>query len=214
MSDFSPRSLRQRLIALLGVGAIVGAVLAGLWAAGVFDSTAGEAATLVDTPRVDGVTDVGPLAGQVAPDFEITDFDGKRHRLSDYRGDAVYINFWATWCVPCQAELPEIYALQQEYGDRLKVIEVDRGETADKASKFLDGVGRLDGGTGVSFEVDGIDPTEALYKRYETLPIQVTPISIFIDARGVVTTLYNGQLAADQMHTFVEKALAGDESGS
>jgi cytochrome c biogenesis protein CcmG/thiol:disulfide interchange protein DsbE len=214
MTDFGPRTLRQRLFALLGVGAIVGVVLAGLWAAGVFKSTAGEAATLVETPAVAGVSEVGPLAGQVAPDFELTDFGGNRHRLSDYRGKVVYVNFWATWCVPCQAELPEIYALQQEYGDRLQVIEVDRGETADKASKFLDGVSRLDGGTGVSFGVNGIDPTEALYKRYETLPIQVTPISIFIDARGVVTTLYNGQLQAGQMHTAAEKALAGDESGS
>jgi hypothetical protein len=42
----------------------------------------------------------------------------------------------------------------------------------------------------------------------------VTPISIFIDARGVVTTLYNGQLQADQMHNDTEKALAGDETGS
>jgi thiol-disulfide isomerase/thioredoxin len=214
MTDFGPRTLRQRFFALLGVGAIVGVVLAGLWAAGVFKSTAGEAATLVETPPVAGVSEVGPLAGQVAPDFELTDFDGNRHRLSDYRGKVVYINFWATWCVPCRAELPVIYALQQEYGDRLQVIEVDRGETADKASAFLKGVSRLDGGTGVSFGVNGIDPTEALYKRYETLPIQVTPISIFVDARGVVTTLYNGQLQADQMHTAVEKALAGDESGS
>ena len=214
MTDFGPRTLRQRFFALLGVSAIVGVVLAGLWAAGVFKSAAGEAATLVNTPTVAGVADVGPMAGQVAPDFELTDFDGNRHRLSDYRGKVVYVNFWATWCVPCRAELPEIYNLQQEYGDRLKVIEVDRGETADKASAFFKGVSRLDSGTGVSFGVNGIDPTEALYKRYETLPIQVTPISIFVDARGVVTTLYNGQLTADQMHTFVEKALSGDESGS
>jgi thiol-disulfide isomerase/thioredoxin len=213
MTDFGPRTLRQRLVALLGVGAIVGVVLAGLWAAGVFKSTAGEAATLVDTPAVAGVSDVGPLAGQVAPDFELTDFDGNRHRLSDYRGKVVYVNFWATWCVPCKAELPEIYNLQQEYGDRLEVIEVDRGETTDKASAFFKGASRLDGGTGVSFGVNGIDPTEALYKRYETLPIQVTPISIFIDARGIVTTLYNGQLTGDQMHANVEKAVAGDETG-
>lgn len=211
MTDFAPRTLRQRLIALVGVGAIVGVVIAGFWLAGVFDSAAGEPAALVETPSVDGVTDadVGPRAGDIAPDFEVTDTDGKRHRLSDFRGRAVFINFWATWCVPCQAELPEIYALQQEYGDRLVTVEVDRGESPDKARNFLDDVPRLDGGKGVSYTVNGLDPTEVVYKRYETLAIQVTPISIFVDERGVVTQLYNGQLDRDQMRQFIEAAIAG-----
>jgi thiol-disulfide isomerase/thioredoxin len=213
MTDFAPRTLRQRLFALIGVGAIVGIVIGALWLAGVFDSTAGEAAALVDTPSVDGVTDVGPRPGQIAPDFEITDFDGKRHRLSDYRGQAVFINFWATWCVPCKAELPEIYDLQQEYGDRLVTLEVNRGETVDNARNFFDGVDRLDDKKGVSYAVNGLDPSEVVYSRYETLPIQVTPISIFVDARGVVTKLYNGQINRDKMHDAIEQALAGDESG-
>lgn len=209
MTDFAPRTLRQRLIALVGVGAIVGLVIAALWLAGVFDSAAGEPAALVDTPSVDGVeADVGPRVGEIAPDFEVTDTNGKRHRLSDYRGQAVFINFWATWCVPCQAELPEIYALHQEYGDRLAVIEIDRGESPDKARDFFDGAPRLDGGKGVSYTVNGLDPTEVVYKRYETLAIQVTPISIFVDERGVVTQLYNGQLDRDQMRQFIEAALA------
>ncbi|MEO8456212.1 MAG: redoxin domain-containing protein [Chloroflexota bacterium] len=213
MSDFAPRSLRQRFIALIGVAAIVGVVIAALWAAGVFDSTAGEAATLVDTPKVDGVADVGPQTGKIAPDFEITDIDGVRHRLSDYRGQAVFINFWATWCVPCRAELPEIYALQQEYGDRLATIEVDRGESVDTAKNFLSGVERLDDKKGVSYTVDGLDPSEVVYNRYETLPIQVTPISIFVDKRGVVTKLYNGQLKSDDMRAAIEQALASGNSG-
>src|SRR5438445_12806721 len=122
MTDFGPRTLHQRLVALLGVGAIVGVVLAGLWAAGVFKSTAGEAATLVETPTVAGVSDVGPLAGQVAPDFELTDLDGDRHRPSDYPGEVDYINFWATRCLPCHAEIPEIYALRHEAGGRPHVF--------------------------------------------------------------------------------------------
>lgn len=211
MTDFAPRTLRQRLIALAGVATIVGVVIAGLWLAGVFDSAAGEPAVLVETPAVDGADDleVGPLAGQIAPDFELTDVDGKRRRLSDFRGQAVFLNFWATWCVPCQAEMPEIFALQEEYGDRLATIEVDRGESPDKARDFLDGLPRLDGGKGVSYTVNGLDPTEVVYNRYGTLPIQVTPISVFVDERGVVTQLYNGQLDRNQMREFIEGALAG-----
>jgi thiol-disulfide isomerase/thioredoxin len=214
MTDFAPRTFRQRLIALLGVVAIVGAVIGAFALAGVFDSPAGEPAALAETPKVEGAEnlDIGPLAGQVAPDFEVTDFDGKRHRLSDYRGQAVFINFWATWCVPCQAELPEIYALQQEYGDKLVTVEMDRGESLDKARDFLDQVERLDGGTGVEYTVDGLDPTEVVYDRYQTLAIQVTPISIFVDKRGVVTRLYNGQLSADQMREFIDGALSGTVS--
>jgi cytochrome c-type biogenesis protein len=208
-TDFPRRTLRGRLLALVGVAAIVGMAMLALWLAGVFDTASGEAAELVQTPAVDGVSDVGPLAGQVAPDFELTDFGGDRHRLSDYRGKVVYVNFWATWCVPCRAELPEIYKLHQEYGDRLVVIEVNKAESADAARDFFANLGNLQGENGVSYTVDGIDPTATLYARYHTLPIDSLPISVFIDARGVVTKLYNGQLNFDDMHAAVESALAG-----
>jgi thiol-disulfide isomerase/thioredoxin len=213
MSELRPRSLRQRLVALLGVGAIVGFALAMLWIGGLFKSPTGEAATLVDTPPVSGASsaDIGSLAGQVAPDFEITDFDGHRHRLSEYRGKVVYLNFWATWCVPCKAELADIYQLQQQYGDRLIVIEINKAESVDKASAFFKGLGRLDGGTGVSFTVNGIDPAATLYGRYHTLPIDTLPISVFIDAQGVVTQQYNGQMSATQMHDAVEQALGSSK---
>jgi thiol-disulfide isomerase/thioredoxin len=209
MSELRPRSLRQRFVALLGVSVIVGVAMGALWIAGLFKTPAGDAATLVDTPPANGAAglDIGSLAGQVAPDFEITDFDGNRHRLSDYRGKVVYLNFWATWCVPCKAELADIYQLHQQYGNRLIVIEINKAEAVDKASVFFKGLGRLDGGTGVSFTVDGIDPAATLYGRYHTLPIDTLPISVFIDARGVVTQQYNGQMSESQMHDAVEQAL-------
>lgn len=210
MSDYAPRTLRQRLIALLGVSALVGTALLVLWLGGVFDSAGGEAAELVDTPKAEdgGDYDVGPLEGDLAPDFEISDFDGDRHRLSDYRGKVVYLNFWATWCVPCQAELPEIYSLDKEYGDDLVVIAINKRETLEMARDFFDNLGRLDGGTGVSYDVNGRDPDETLYNTYHTLPIDSLPISVFIDPRGVVSTVYNGQLNIDDMREAVEKALA------
>ena len=208
-TDFPRRTFVGRLLALVGVALIVGVAMLGLWAAGVFDAAEGEPAQLVDTPAVDGVADIGPRAGQIAPDFELSDFDGDRYRLSDYRGKAVYVNFWATWCVPCRAELPEIYRLQGDYGDRLVVIEVNKAESVGKARDFFESLGRLDGGKGVSYTVDGIDPTAVLYDRYLTLPVDGLPISVFIDERGVVSKLYNGQMRYDDMKAAVEAALAG-----
>lgn len=186
----------------------------GLWAVGVFDTAEGEPAALVETPAVDGVTDIGPRAGQVAPDFELSDFDGGRHRLSDFRGKVVYVNFWATWCVPCQAELPEIYRLHKEYGDRLVVIEVNKAQSVGKARKYFENLGRLDGGKGVSYTVDGIDPTAVLYDRYLTLPVDALPISVFIDERGVVSKLFNGQMRYEDMKAAVEAALGANNQAS
>lgn len=214
MSDFAPRTLRDRLVALAGLVAIVGVVLAALFLGGFFDSDGdAEAADLLDTPIPDGLEDleVGPKAGELAPDFELSDFDGDRHRLSDFRGQVIYLNFWATWCVPCQAELPDIDRLQTEYGDQLAVIEVNRGQSTSTARDFFDDVGTLDGDKGVSFAVNGLDPDETLYERYLTLPIQAMPISVIIDERGVVTELANGQLRYDDMKAAVDEALAAGD---
>jgi thiol-disulfide isomerase/thioredoxin len=214
MSDFASRTLRDRLIALGGLLAIVAVLLGALYLGGFFDSSGdAEAAELLDTPIPAGLEDleIGPKAGELAPDFEISDFDGDRHRLSAFRGQVVYLNFWATWCVPCQAELPDIDRLQSEYGGELAVIEVNRGQSTGTARDFFEGVGTLDGGEGVSFAVDGLDPDETLYERYLTLPIQAMPISVIIDERGVVTELANGQLRYDDMKAAVDAALAAGD---
>jgi thiol-disulfide isomerase/thioredoxin len=205
-TDFPRRTLTGRVLALGGIALIVGLAMAGFWALGVFDTAEGAPAELVETPGVDGVTEIGQKAGQIAPDFELSDFDGKRYRLSDFRGKPVYLNFWATWCIPCRAELPDIYKLHEEYGDDLVVIEVNKAEDQGQAEEFFDTLGRLDGGEGVSFTVNGIDPTAAAADRYTTIP--GLPISVFIDERGVVTKLFNGQMRYDDMKAAVEAMLS------
>ena len=210
MTDFGPRTLRERLVAFVGLAIVVGLALGLLYLAGAFSSGGdARAAELLDTPVPSGLgdIDVGPQAGKLAPDFELSDFDGDRHRLSDFRGQVVYLNFWATWCVPCQAELPDIARLQEEYGDQLAVITVNRGQSTGSARDFFADVPTLDGGEGVSFTVNGLDPDERVYDRYLTLPVQAMPISVIIDARGVVSELANGQLRYDDMQEAVEEAL-------
>jgi thiol-disulfide isomerase/thioredoxin len=205
VTDLPPRTLRTRILALAGVTVIVGGAMGALWAMGVFDTAEGAPAELVQTPPVDGVSEIGPIAGQIAPDFEISDFGGDRFRLSDYRGKVVYLNFWATWCVPCEAELPEIYRLHQEQGDELVVITINKGESVDRAKDFFDRLGRLDGGKGVNFTVDGLDPTSVVADRYARLGS--LPFSVFIDQRGVISRVNLGQMRYEEMKAAVEEAI-------
>lgn len=212
------RDLSQRLLALGGLVVIVGAVIAVLLLAGLLGNQGGgegiEDVRLFDPPRAEGQAElsVGPQVGRLAPDFEISDFDGSRHRLSDFREKAVYINFWATWCVPCTVELPDIQVLQQRHRDDLIVITVNRRESLDSARAYFGNIPLADGGAGVDFTVNGLDPDDTLYREYQGLGM---PVSFFVDPNGVVTRLYNGLIRLDAMEEAVAEALASpDEPGS
>ncbi|HEY4685757.1 MAG TPA: redoxin domain-containing protein, partial [Dehalococcoidia bacterium] len=124
----APPLSRGSLARLAAAGLVVGLGLAGLWQAGVlFQSdeatTTGargeivsleEADASIETPNALGLS-VGLRQGDLAPDFEFSAFDGRRLRLSDFRGRPVLLNFWATWCIPCKRELPAMEALLRRH---------------------------------------------------------------------------------------------------
>ncbi len=212
MSDNTGRSPQQRLIALGGLVAIVGVAVLLLWLGGVLGNQGGgegiEDVFVLDTPPAEGAAElqVGTEKGQLAPDFEISDYDGSRHSLSDFRGQVVYVNFWATWCLPCLLEMPDIAALQEEFGDDLVIITVNRRESLDAAQTYFENLPLLDGGTGVSFTVDGMDPDDTLYDLYRAITM---PTSFFVDADGVISIVGHGLISLDQMRTAVDGALQG-----
>jgi peroxiredoxin len=82
-----------------------------------------------------------PWSGGATPPLELADLDGKRHRLGDYRGKAVLVNFWATWCVPCRDEMPSIERLRASLEGRpFAVLAVNLGEPPSRIQAFLEKV--------------------------------------------------------------------------
>ena len=106
----------------------------------------------------------GQLIGNLAPDFELQTLDGKNMKLSDFRGKAVLLNFWATYCGPCKVEIPWFVELQKEYGPQgFQIVGVAMDDAStDEIAKFAkemsmnypvllgkDSVGDSYGGVGV-----------------------------------------------------------------
>jgi len=74
-----------------------------------------------------------------APDFEARDINGKAVKLSDYSGKVILLNFFATWCPPCRAEMPDFNEIQKEYKKSVKIIAVNVGrEKLDTVKQFAD----------------------------------------------------------------------------
>jgi len=77
------------------------------------------------------------IPGDPAPDFTALTYDGKPFKLSDYRGKYVLIDFWATWCVPCVASIPDLVKVHEEFaGDRFEIIGLSVDKTIEEAEKF------------------------------------------------------------------------------
>jgi peroxiredoxin len=110
------------------------------------------------------------LAGQPAPDFALKSSSGENLRLSEYRGDVVMINFWATWCGPCRQEMPlldELYSRYQRVGFNLLGVNID-----DDSGRAMDMINEL----GVSFPVlfDATKEVSRLY-QVDAMPVRQCP---------------------------------------
>jgi peroxiredoxin len=78
-----------------------------------------------------------PQPANSAPDFTVTDLDGRKLSLSDYKGKVVLLNFWATWCAPCRTEIPHFVEMQNRFGaDGFQVIGISMDDDANPVREF------------------------------------------------------------------------------
>ena len=85
-----------------------------------------------------GAADLKPWPGGPTPGLELRDLDGRAHRLAEYRGKVVLVNFWATWCAPCRDEMPSIQRLKEKLaGKPFMVLAVNLDEPEARIRRFL-----------------------------------------------------------------------------
>ena len=145
-----------------------------------------------DPPETTGIN-----VGSVAVDFTLEALDGSAVSLGQYRGDVVLINFWATWCPPCRAEIPDIQeAYQERKNEGLVVLGVSVEQTYDSVAPFVELAG-------MTYPV----LLDELGQVYNTFRAPGLPMSIFVDAEGVIQTRHVGQLTRAQLDEYLNQVL-------
>jgi peroxiredoxin len=135
-----------------------------------------------------------PQIGHPAPDFTLTTLEGETVTLSDLRGQAVLINFWATWCGPCRIEMPDIESVYDQYADEgFVVLAVNDAEPAGLVSAYVTDLG-------LSFPIV-MDPTRDVQHLYQ---VRAFPTSYFIDRDGVVQEAIFGSMTRPVIEDRVE----------
>lgn len=117
------------------------------------------------------------------PDSPLRDLQGRSWRLADLRGRAVLLNFWASWCEPCRAEMPSLQALQQAHPQGLVVLAINYKEAVPTVATFVQRQG---------WTLPIVtDPEGALARRWG---VGIFPSSVLIDARGRVQAVVRGEV--------------------
>jgi peroxiredoxin len=151
-----------------------------------------------DLTAYEGLPD---LRGRRAPNFNLIDLQGNRVSLADYRGKAVLINFWATWCGPCKVELPWLVAFRKQYawqGFEILGIDVDSPQDREKVQPFSRRIG---------LDYPVLFGDDAVSRAYDCC--QFLPTSYYIGRDGRIVEEAAGVGSREQIEANIRKALRG-----
>jgi thiol-disulfide isomerase/thioredoxin len=179
-----------------GLVAVLILAAVGVVAAGTFDDDrpSGSADHLRDPggdpDAPDAISTDGPTPGD---SFEY--WDGGEGSLSDFAGTPVVLNFFASWCAPCVAEMPDFEQVHQEIGDQVRFVGVNETDDRQAAEGIIER-------TGITYEV--VRDSGPLLEGLEGL---VMPTTVLITADGRVVRLHSGPMDADQLRTAIDEEL-------
>lgn len=189
--------MSKKLIGLLLIAGLIGLAIAGVVKDNIENTT--EFDNIALGSDVDFLaTAQGLEKGETAPDFELTTLAGESVKLSDYQGKKVILNFWATWCPPCRAEMPHMQAYYEEQAaeDNVEILAVN----LTKEDRGLEKINTFKDEYGLSFPIP-LDETGEVGALYQAVTI---PTSYILDTQGRVQTKFVGPM--DQ--TTIEKIIS------
>jgi len=142
-------------------------------------------------------------AGKPAPDFSLRDLANQSQTLAQHKGKVVLINFWATWCGPCQVEMPHLQAMAKELGPKGLVVLGISADAARDASK----VKPLVVSKGLTYPIL-LDPQTTVVAQYN--PTKTLPFNVLVDRAGNIDQVFSGYNPGDEvkLRAAIEKLLA------
>jgi peroxiredoxin len=142
-------------------------------------------------------SDKGPKLKDTAPNFELENLKGEKVQLKDLRGKVVLVNFWGTWCKPCEKEMPAIQTAYEKYGDQgFEVIAINIQQSNFQVKKYIQ---QRDLTFPVLLDQDG-----SIKDEYDVYKI---PSSFFIDREGKISKIYEGEMEERELNTWIEELL-------
>jgi len=127
-------------------------------------------------------------SGKAAPDFAVSDIEGRQHRLSDYRGRDVLVVFWATWCPACKMEIPHLVDLRETFeADELAILAISN-ETAEHLKQFA-------ASAAINYSVVALD-SGGLSSPFAD--VRSIPTTFFIDRNGIIKLAAEGLVSAEE----------------
>jgi thiol-disulfide isomerase/thioredoxin len=187
---------RFAIIAVIAIGA----ALVGAWAWQSHSTVEPLPPPATSAPVLSGGV------GQPRPDFVLRDVDGVSRSITEWDGQVLLVNFWATWCPPCRSEMPRLIELQETYGDQgLQIIGVAL-DSPELVKAYADAIGAdypmlwgeqdaIDAAHGFGFDVIGL------------------PISAIVDRDGTVRTIHIGEMRDEHLAELVVPLVTGEGTG-
>jgi len=136
----------------------------------------------------EAAAEVGTEIGMQAPDFTLRSINDQELSLSDYRGQKVFLNFWASWCPPCRQEMPDMQRLHENYGEEVVILAVNVGESKSTAANFMMQ-------NDLNFTV-AMDQDKNTARNYLVRGI---PTSYFLDQNGIIKEKVVGGVSYQRM---------------
>ena len=160
--------------------------------------TANNQSVQQDVSADEGLPD---LRGKRAPDFSLKTVDGKKISLSDYKGKAVLINFWATWCAPCKIEMPWLVALRTQYaGQGFEILGVSEDDADTPRAKLV----KFGQEQGLTYPL--LVGDDAISRKYGG--VEFLPTSYFVGRDGKIVAETAGLVSKSEVEASIKKALA------